>query len=643
MAHRSLGIDIGHRMVKAAVIDKTMRSTTLSAVDVEPVAEPWDEAAREAALGRLMRRVLRPDDVVVTGLSANLAMHRVLHFPFSDERSLRESVGFELDGHIPVDIEDVLVDHAVLREEGDGGLDAEVLALGLGRDVVEDRLRMLRSVGVEARRLNLKPLTLPSVLGQLPGMDEGTTLVLDIGATGTQAVFVEGDQVRLLRTLSNGSDAVRDRFAANFKTEGHDGDLLISHTLLLPPDLEPERPNEQVLLIATTSAIAPWLRELRQALAVWSRGGRAAPDRVLLTGGMSRMRGLPEYLESVLRLPVTTPSLADLPFNEGVDTTEVDDYALVAVALALQGTEHRASQEMDFRQGEFAYEGDFKFLRKRLPQLAAFAIIAVCLLGVRTTIDFRALVHEQTRQVEQLRTFSKAMTKKEYRSFDKFKVELNRPPPIDLVSYYPDITAIKAFEEISALLHKVTEPPDFNPPGPANLIAPRPHLAQVTPRLRAPTANLGQIHGGLRARVDMPAAGRRSPPPRAGDRGGRGAPGGAAGGAPGGAPGGPGAGGGEPELFSGHKIELLSADVDRHKVTLRGDCDTQDALLAFQQAIEKHRCFHKVKSSSDRISFERHRDWFRFNLRFEISCPDPDERRRDRKKKKKTGKTDEEE
>jgi hypothetical protein len=65
----------------------------------------------------------------------------------------------------------------------------------------------------------------------------------------------------------------------------------------------------------------------------------------------------------------------------------------------------------------------------------------------------------------------------------------------------------------------------------------------------------------------------------------------------------------------------MSADIDRSKGSLRGDCDTQEALLAFQQAVEKHPCFQKAKSSSDKITFERHRNWFRFSLRFDIACP----------------------
>ena len=62
-------------------------------------------------------------------------------------------------------------------------------------------------------------------------------------------------------------------------------------------------------------------------------------------------------------------------------------------------------------------------------------------------------------------------------------------------------------------------------------------------------------------------------------------------------------------------------------MTMRGEADTQDALLALQQAIDSHKCFSKVKSSSDRITFERHHDWFKFTMQFEVACPEPVEKK----------------
>lgn len=613
MAHRILGLDIGQRVVKVAVVDKTLRNSTLSAFEMEPVAAPYEEEQQREALGRLLSRTQRPDDVIVAGLPVAEAMYRVLRFPFSDDKSLRESVPFELESHIPIEIDQVVVDHAVLTEGAGGEIESEVLAVGMPRTIVEARLSLLKEIGAEPRRLCLKSLCLSSVLAGVPVCAEGTTMLLDIGASSTEAVVYEGGLVRFLRSLSVGSDTVRERFVSQFNVDGTEGDLLVSHTLLMPPDMAPTSPNERVLYDATEAGIAPWLREVRQTMAVWGRGGRTRPDRLLLTGGMARMRGLVEYVEAVLQIPVQTLSLQDLPSVTGPSHPDLGDFGAVALALALQGTESRAPQEMDFRQGDLAYEGDFKFLRKRLPQMAAFAVIVLCLLGVRTTIEYRALMHEQARQHEQLRTFSKQLTEKEFRSFSKFEAELGRKPKVDLASYYPDITAIRALDDITALLHKVTEPPEFKPSGPAAAYAPQPQLAQLRPRMQDPqmggVGTFAPPRGGVQARVRLPTMGDARGVPAGAPEGDRGPEGGPAADEQGEAP------------FSGHKVELLSADIDRSKATLRGDCDTQEALLAFQQAIERHRCFSKVKSSSDRITFERHRDWFRFNLRFEVSCP----------------------
>ncbi len=587
MAHRIVGIDVGYRSVKAAVIDKSLRQTALVRVDRESIGVPGNQEAVKAALGRLLARSnAGSDDVVTSGMGLGPCIHRILSFPFDDEKALEESVGFELESHIPLDPEELIIDHVIVDRRGD---DTDVLTVAAPREVVSEHLEMLRSVGAEPRTLGVSPLAYATLLANLPSLADGRSLVLDVGARETEAVIIEEGKVRWARSLSVGSDAVRDNFASRFATEGVDGDLLQTHCLLLPPGVPPSQPAEQVLHSATVDALLPWLRELRQSMAASMRGGGKRPDRVVLTGGMAGLRGFHEYLEHVLRMPVATIDLSELEINELGDNGRNDDCGL-AVALALQETELRHQDALDFRQGELAYEGDYKYLQRRVPQIAAFFVIALCLLGVRTTITYRGLVQDYERQRSQLGKVSKALTSKRIRSFSKLKTEMNRNLRVDLASYYPDISAIKAFEEISGIVEKVTEPPDFKGE------VPTPGAKPPGPRQRPPP-QMGAA-GGIRANFGKAGAGDDTD-----ETGGEG-------------------GEGEGGEFMGHKIELLSIDLDRTKGSLRGDCDTQDALLAFQEGITRHRCFTKVKSSSDRITFQRHKDWFRFNIRFEINCPD---------------------
>ena len=634
MAHRILGIDFGTRTVKCAVVERALRSSALVDFQQEAVHAPYDDKARQAALERLLGRVRKGDDTFEAGLPAAACMHRVLTFPFDDDKSLREAVGFELESHIPIDLDDVVVDFVVAGEVRGG--DFEVLTVAAPKTEVASSLEVMKRAGAEPRALTLVPLACASMLAQLPAYAEGRTLLLDIGAKGTEAVLAEAGQALFIRSLSVGSDDVRERFVDSFDVDGVDGDLLVSHSVLLPDGVAPRTPDEATLNEATRTAILPWLREVRQTLAFAARGGRGRPTRMVLTGGMARMRGLIEYVEAALGLPVSALDLSGLAINQ-LSADDIGDYGAAAVALALQGTDARTKQQMDFRQGEYAFEGDYQFLRERLPTIAAFLVVALCLVGVRTTIDYRALVLEKQRQVSQLRKLSADLTGKKISTFPKLKAELERPLRVDLAGYYPDITAVRTFQDIAKILSKVTEPPDYKPGGPAAVRPPGTahmahgvQVAQVAPRLYG-MPGLGGVP--VRARMPERRSGRVGRPNGIGRPNGGGRPDG------GGRPsdradrrrgGGDEAEGseavegeedGKPPAFLGHKVELLSLSISRNKASMRGDCDTQDALLALQQAVKKHPCFHKIKSSSDRITFQRHKGWFRFNVGFEVRCP----------------------
>jgi len=587
MAHRIIGIDVGYRSVKAAVIDKALRKTALVALEREDIGVPGDGEAIKAALGKLLSRTrVGGDDVVMAGLPSAPCVRRILRFPFTDAASIEESVGFELETHIPLDIEELIIDHVAVGETDDG--ETDVYTVAAPSEVVSERLELFRAVGAEPRSLGLASLSYATLLGNMESTAEGTSMVLDVGATSTEMIVVRDGEVKFARSLSVGSDAVRETFSSKFETEGVEEDLLQTHCLILPPAVPPSNPSEQVLHAATIDALTPWLRELRISVAAASRGSQLKPDRIILTGGMAGMRGLHDYLERLLRAPVTGLNLTELEIAQ-MASADGDRFGL-ATALALQGTELRTQDSLDFRKGDLAYEGDFKFLQQRVPQIAAFVIIALCLLGVQTTINYRALVHEYERQKVQLHKLSKVLTQKKFRKYSKLKTEMKRGLKVDLAEYYPDMSAIKVFEEMSVIIGAVTEPPDFQGK------MPDPMARKPGGPRGAPTP--GAV--GIRATFGKKKGGSGGEQADAGDDGGE----------------------EETKVFDGHKVELLSTDIDRTKVSLRGDCDTQDALLAFQEKIERHSCFHKVKSSSDRITFERHKGWFRFTIRFEIRCPE---------------------
>lgn len=650
MAHRILGLDVGHRALKLAIVDKTLRQTSLTGWDEEPLPHAATEEIRTAALKRLMERNLRPDDVLAVSMPTDSVMHRVLGFPFKDDKSISEAVGFELENHIPVSVSDLCLDFVRLYEK-DGM--TEVMVVAAQRDTVEKQLNWLRSGGIEPRRLGLTALAYASLVRKLPDVGTGWTMVCDFGTRSSDVVLLHNGKTQVLRSLSVGGDTVAERFASQFKTDKPVEDVLADHAWLLPGGAQPENNDERRLDAATQSALEPLVRELRQTIAYAMRLSRGRPDRLMVTGGLCRLAGLDEYLERALGLRVHGVRLDELPDTKLSDAGALGDRGALAVALALAAADPLASDDdVDFRQGELSYEGDFKVLRARLPRLIAFVALAVLLLGVRSALTWKALVTEQEAQVAQLEAVSKALTGKTSSDFDAVQKELAREPAIDVASLYPDMSAFKIYEEISVLHDKVTAPPDYvdpnappaNPPvgGPSEPEPPNPVVPMNDPAMRPPMlrppmqAPIRTGEGAEEARP--PESPEMAPHPRPQHPNleqsedpaiPQGMP-------PHHRP--PSAGLGDAakedkadkkeekkkdpnEPFVGHQIEFNAVQIERTGVTIRGEADTQDALLAMQQAIDSHRCFGKVKSSSDRITFERHRDWFKFTLQFEVACP----------------------
>lgn len=657
MAHRILGLDIGRRTLKLAIVDKTLRQSALTGWDEEPLPHEATDDTRSAALKRLMDRNLRPDDMLAVSMPTDAVMHRVLTFPFRDDKSIQEAVGFELENHIPVAVADLCVDYTRIGEK-DG--QTEVLAIAAHRETVQKQLDLLRAGGIEPRRLGLTALAYASLIRKLPDVSTGWTLLCDIGTRSTDVVLLNNGKTEVVRSLSVGSDAVAGIFASQFKSDKPADEVLAEHAWLLPGGATAENADERRLDGATREALEPLTRELRQTLAYAMRRSRVRPDRLMVTGGLCRLAGLDEYLERALALPVVGVRLADLPDQKLSESATLGDRGALAVALALTAADTTAADEdVNFRQGELAYEGDFKVLRARLPMLVAFAVLVVLLLGVRATLTWKALATEQDAQTARLEALSKALIGKASSDFDYVQKELAREPSLDVAALYPDMSAFKVLEEISQVIDKVTEPPDAPPEvgGPGEPPAPNPESRSpvvpigpmADPSMRAPAMIRPQVINADEEgneptpdpkleRSNRNALSRR-PPPEPTDLG---TPTSLL---PGGGtkiekkdPAAKADKGDEDKKdgedadkkdgpFTGHKLELNAIQIERTGVTMRGEADTQDALLALQQAIDSHKCFSKVKSSSDRISFERHRDWFKFTMQFEVACPQAAEKK----------------
>src|SRR6185369_8056960 len=137
----------------------------------------------------------------------------------------------------------------------------------------------------------------------LPIDDDSTVLIIDVGKTTTKLSVVSKCVPRFATTVNIGGHALTLAVQKYFGvTEAEARKVKAERGIVSTPG------NEEYLaaMLSTVSAIRD---EIARHLEYWQKhaapaGPNAPVTRALLVGGNASVRGLPEYLESSLQIPV---------------------------------------------------------------------------------------------------------------------------------------------------------------------------------------------------------------------------------------------------------------------------------------------------------------------------------------------------
>ena len=268
---------------------------------------------------------------VVLGLANQKVVVRLLDFPHMDPEDLKSAIGYEAQDHIPMPVEEAVLDHVVLgpREKG-SDLD-RILLVAAQKDMVASftstlRAAGIRPVGVDVKALSLMRSTLPDSL-----FDEGATLLLDVGTEITNLVVSQGGSPTLTRSILGGSDQFAQAIAEVAGIEEEDAQKHLMNPKLKIGDyagddpepenreLETEEPEKDEddeepddLDPALMFDIRRGLEDSVQVMAEdaqrsveyhYSQPGAREVSRVFVSGEGGLVEGLEDYLGELLGIP----------------------------------------------------------------------------------------------------------------------------------------------------------------------------------------------------------------------------------------------------------------------------------------------------------------------------------------------------
>lgn len=249
-------------------------------------------------------------EAVVLGLDGGQANHRWLDLPRLSGQRLRSALTYDMEDRT-AGPDDLAAD--LLPQAGDG---EAALVLAVDRSLADQALSPQTLGGLSVRALSLDTVGLINA-ARTAGLESG--LVVDVGQSKTTIIALNHGRVTGL-TLT---DAAGDRFDRLIARRRN---IDLAEARKVKESLADRAAVEVELADGLTELTAEIERTVRAAFA----GSETGPDRLLLSGGGSRLAGLDAILAERLNLPVERLKPAGL---------EVEPQFAAAAGLALGGLE----------------------------------------------------------------------------------------------------------------------------------------------------------------------------------------------------------------------------------------------------------------------------------------------------------------
>lgn len=353
---RFLGLEVTRTYVRAALLNVSLRKTTVEALEEVSVEDAGGEKeALWAAVGDI-----KPDGTAIA-LSGEKAFFRRIELPAAALKEIQSVLAFELESTVPFEMDEAVYDYRVQKSARKDAATVPVFAAVARMEDVLVRTGLVKeALKVDPERVGVGAMPLSNLVSVMPELDgvpakkgepadERPIAILSLGERTSDIVIVQNGEPVFCRSLSRG-------------THG---------------------------LPASAPALS---RELRQTLASWRAQGGELLRGIYLVGGGASAQGAEVYLSTELGvtiLPLPPPRL------EGLSAEQKEKLPRFAMAIGLAlGLTGRA-KGFNLRRGPLEVARSYPFLREKVPLLAGlFAVIAVSFV-FSMLAEYRSLSSER--------------------------------------------------------------------------------------------------------------------------------------------------------------------------------------------------------------------------------------------------------
>ena len=339
-----VGLDIGSSAVKAVELKAVGKGFHVAAFGTEPVPPDSivDGAIIDAsAVADAIRQVFEGNKAFTTkdvcaSLSGNAVIVKKITLPVMTKAELDESIYWEAEQYIPFEIHDVNLDYQILDRgtgpESSGTMD--VLLVAVKKEKIGDYSGVIAMAGRTPVIVDVDAFALQNAYEVNYGLGLGEVVVLlNVGASAINVNILQGDQSVFTRDIPMGGNAYTEAIQKDLDLPFDVADALKRGVPVDGATFEEAQP----VIRGVTESV---LLEIQKTFDFFSAASSDQFDRIVLSGGGSRVDGFREMLEERFGTPVEEfAPFRPVTWNVkavDVDPIEVGASAAVAIGLALR-------------------------------------------------------------------------------------------------------------------------------------------------------------------------------------------------------------------------------------------------------------------------------------------------------------------
>jgi type IV pilus assembly protein PilM len=324
---KSFGLDVSEHSIKIASLKKRGRRYALASYNNSPLQKGIienGEVKKEKELAAAIRKAVvnvKGDKLsgshVVASLPEEKAFLQVMQIPKMTLEEVKEAVQFEAENYIPLPIDTVYLDFAVIPPIHDQLDHLDVLLASLPRISVDSYVSAIRNAGLDPVIMEIESIaTSRAVIKN--GLSPVPVLIADIGAAKTRLSVYSGYSLRYTSSIPMPAELLLK------------GDTADETRIPVYTDFK-EQINKYIGFFESHSG-HQHLKEKTDSIA-----------KIYLTGGGANAQGLPEFLSRELRIEslLADPwiNITPQPFEELPPISMQDSLSYsTALGLALRGT-----------------------------------------------------------------------------------------------------------------------------------------------------------------------------------------------------------------------------------------------------------------------------------------------------------------